>query len=194
MLLFVLIIHVCTTYPWSAAQNQEQLKSIVISRTVTKSYKIDVANDHKMIERLNRLDTELFKQEFTVLDTRAKLLYLRSLDIELYEGFLARFNNDENQWQTFRQNCSQEDKKHIPETLKEQYILVRDCYYQHSPMGFIQGIRSYIEEQKAEHPTQDICAWKGKYYLESCDCTNNQALSLDNEFQRRKYAMLKLAV
>lgn len=189
--LVLFIVHILCL--GSSCNNQEQLKSIVISRTIVKSYKLDIANDHKMIEQLNGYKKSEFIKKFIALDTRAKLLYLRSLDIEMYQAFLARFDCDESKWHALWQGCSQEDKKYLPSTLNEQYILVRDCYYQHCSMGFIQSMKSLIKEQRAKNPLMDLSVWKRMYH-QTRGCTNDQELCLENEFQRRKYEMLKLEV
>jgi len=173
------------------AVDDRLVKLVVVKKSIIKSHKEEVTCDRKEIEMLDRMDDETFKQAFiNTLDMRQKLLYLRTMDIESYEKFLDRFNNNEDAWKKFREQLPQEEKRHIPESLLVQHVMVRDAYYKYSPGSWL----AFLDPAKTENPLQDLAYWRLRFYMDGFLYNSDVELKLDNEFRRQKYRLLKLEV
>ncbi|MCL4229876.1 hypothetical protein KJZ61_04300 [Candidatus Dependentiae bacterium] len=74
-------------------------------------------------ECMHYLQDDDFKNQFFSMHPRARYLYLMSIDISEYNSLLKRFNEQE--WRTYRDALAPTEKEYLPETLEEQYAVIK---------------------------------------------------------------------
>lgn len=77
-------------------------------------------------ECMHYLQDDDFKTQFFSMHPRARYLYLMSIDISEYNSLLNRFH-DEQEWSTYRDTLTSIEKEYLPETLEEQYVIIKNA-------------------------------------------------------------------
>jgi hypothetical protein len=146
-------------------QPQPTIEQVVIQTIINQKTSIENKPTHlfgkKLNAYLNRLDTKTFKDFFTELPLRAKIMYMLTITIEEYELFLERYTNEE--WTNFWLAASPEEQKHLPKTRTEQLLLVRDAYYAYLENRGT-SLFSYFNP-KSPYPS-DIDIFKKRFYID----------------------------
>ena len=170
-------------------QRPNRKKITVVTYEIIQSLRnVDVAS--KVMDKLNRLDNEAFKNEFMQLHTRAKLLYLVSLNIDQHEQFLRRFDGDK-EWDTYCKQLADVERDFFPSWTR-QMKLIRDCYYEYYQSSLFCLV---FAEKKNDHPT-DIACWKEYYHTNNSTRLDSYPFAkevlMNINFQRKKLTMLNL--
>lgn len=173
----------------SSDQRSHRKKITVVTYEIIQRLRnVDVPS--KVMDKLNRLDNEAFKNEFIQLHMRAKLLYLVSLNIDQHEQFLRRFEGDK-EWDIYCKQLVDEERCFFPSWTK-QMTLIRDCYYKYYLSSLFCSV---FAEKKNDHPT-DIACWKEYYHTNNSTRLDSYPFAkevlMNISFQRKKLKMLNL--
>ena len=149
----------------SSSAEKITVEQIIILTVVQQKAELASKPHHifgkKLNAQLNAADNETFKESFSKLPVRAKLMYMLTINTEEYQAFLERYTDEE--WENMWLNASLEEQKHLPRTRIEQLTLIRDAYY-----AFLEQESSFIfpyRNAKAPYPS-DINLYKKKFYVD----------------------------
>ncbi len=99
---------------------------------------------------------EEVRETFTQMNLNARLNYLYQMDLFEYHHFLTSFENEQ-QWQETLSTLSPDDRKRIPQTLREQLIMIRDTWLECSS----NKLGHYARKSK-DPEAKDLSAWRNK--------------------------------
>ncbi len=112
--------------------------------------------DEEFISCMEYAAKEEVRETFTQMSLQARLNYLKNMDLFEYHHFLTAFEN-ENQWQETLNTLSHEDRKRLPQTLREQLIMMRDTWLECSE----NKLGHYARKSK-DPDANDLSAWRNK--------------------------------
>ncbi|MEX0849194.1 MAG: hypothetical protein WD055_03105 [Candidatus Dependentiae bacterium] len=99
---------------------------------------------------------EEVRQTFAKMSLYARIKYLEKMDLLEYRRFLAAFEN-EDQWKETIYALPEHEQSHLPQTLREQLIIIRDTWAECSEQKF-----GKYEQVEKDPETKDLAAWRNK--------------------------------
>lgn len=157
----------------------EQAMDIFNQTTTCKCLKY---GNEKLIACMDYASKEEARLTFSKMSCHARINYLLSMNLLEYKRFLDAFVN-EKQWKQTLSKLPPEEQTLLPQTLREQLIMIRDTWISCAP----RQVGYYASGKKDPH-AHDIAAWRNKT-LEGYEEIKNHPLFwqwLEQRFMEQK--------